>query len=203
MLRVGVLASGRGSNLQAILRWQRAGLLRAQVVLVICNHADAPALDLAGQQGVETHICLLQKRVHREAVQMQMSRLLAERGVGLVVLAGYDRILAPGFVQQWAGKMMNVHPSLLPSFAGSLHPQADALRHGVKVTGCTVHFVDENVDGGPIISQAAVAVLHGDDSESLSARILEQEHRLLPAAIRAYADGRLRIDGRTVVTRGE
>jgi phosphoribosylglycinamide formyltransferase-1 len=190
-LRVGVLASGRGSNLEALLRWQRAGALRAEVALVASNRAGARALEIARAYGVETLLCEERVAGGREAAQLEMSDAMVARGVGLLVLAGYDRVLAPAFVRRWEGRAINVHPSLLPAFGGSLRAQAAALRHGVKVTGCTVHFVTEEVDSGPIISQAAAPVLPGDDVESLSARIREQEHRLLPAAVRAFAEGRL------------
>lgn len=203
MLRVGVLASGRGSNLEALLRWQSGGMLDAEVVLVLCNRAGAGALDVAAQYGVEAAVCAQAKGQGRESAQMEMSSLLEDRGVQLVVTAGYDRVLAPAFVRHWQGKAINVHPSLLPAFGKSLHAQAEALAHGVKVAGCTVHFITEDVDGGPIIAQAAVPVLPEDDLSSLSARILEQEHRLLPEAVRAYALGRLHVDGRRVSHIGE
>ena len=199
LLRVGVLASGHGSNLAALLRRQAAGTLDAEIALVVCNRPGAGALQVAASHGVEARLCEQRPPRSREEAQAEVSALLEGRGVGLVVLAGYDRILAPGFVRRWAGRVLNVHPSLLPAFAGSLHAQRDALEHGVKVAGCTVHFVTEDVDGGPIISQAAVPVLPGDDEGSLSARILEQEHQLLPDAVRAYALGRLKVEGRRVI----
>ncbi|MDQ3328588.1 MAG: phosphoribosylglycinamide formyltransferase [Chloroflexota bacterium] len=198
MLRVAVLASGRGSNLEALLQWQHAGTLGAEVVLVLCNRAGAGALEVSARNGVEATVCKQGNGQDRESAQMEMSARLEDRGVQLVVTAGYDRVLAPGFVRRWEGKAMNVHPSLLPAFGKSLHAQAEALKHGVKIAGCTVHFITEDVDGGPIIAQAAVPVLPEDDLASLSARILEQEHRLLPEAVRAYARGRLLIQGRTV-----
>lgn len=196
-----MLASGRGSNLEAILRWQEAGILGAEVVVVICNHNDARALEIARSYGVEAAVFEYHRKdfEERERAQAGMSALMQERGVGLVALAGYDRVLVPQFVQRWTGRMINIHPSLLPAFGKGLHAQGDALDHGVKVSGCTVHFVTEDVDGGPIISQAAVPVLPGDDLKSLSARILEQEQRLLPAAVRLFARGCLRIEGRRVV----
>lgn len=157
---------------------------------------------MAQADGVEAVACDGPARPSREERDLRMSDVLDERGVGLVVLAGYDRILSPAFVRRWSGRAMNVHPSLLPAFRGSLHAQRDALEYGVKVTGCTVHFVTEDVDGGPIISQAAVSVLPDDDEESLSARILEQEHRLLPEAVRAYARGELQVVGRRVMRVG-
>ncbi len=200
VLRVGVLASGRGSNLEALLQWQSVGALGgAEVVLVVCNRAGAGSLEVAASHNVEAVLCEQKRPQTRAEAQMQVSALLEERAVQLVVLAGYDRILAPAFVRRWAGRCINVHPSLLPAFGGSLHAQRDALEYGVKVTGCTVHFVTEDVDRGPIISQAAVSVLPEDDVQSLSARILAQEHTLLPAAVRAYAQGQLSVQNRRVV----
>ncbi len=198
MFRVGVLASGRGSNLEALLRWQTAGALGAEVVLVLCNRAGAGALDVAARYGVEAAVGTQAKGQDRESEQMALSARFEDRDVQLVVTAGYDRVLAPAFVQRWKGRAMNVHPSLLPAFGKSLHAQAEALQHGVKVAGCTVHFITEDVDGGPIIAQAAVPVLPDDDVATLSARILEQEHRLLPEAVRAFALGRLHVAGRKV-----
>lgn len=194
-----MLASGRGTNLQALLQWERAGLLQAHIGVIISNRPGAGALRVAEKAGVEAVTCTHPPGSSREERDLQMADILDGRGVDLVVLAGYDRILSPGFVRRWSGRAINVHPSLLPAFRGGLHAQRDALQYGVKVAGCTVHFVTEDVDGGPIISQAAVSVLPDDDEESLSARILEQEHRLLPEAIRAYARGELQIVGRRVV----
>lgn len=201
VLQVGVLASGRGSNLEALLRWQRAGVLGAEVAIVLSNRGNARALDVARSYGVPASSCVQHGSRNREDLQLEMSVQLERRGVGLVVLAGYDRILAPAFVRRWEDRIMNVHPSLLPAFPGGLRAQRDALRYGVKIAGCTVHFVTEDVDAGPIIAQAAVPVLPRDDEESLSARILEQEHVLLPEAVRAFAQGRLRVEGRRVIWR--
>lgn len=203
LTKVGVLVSGRGSNLEAILGWQRAGMLHAEVTVVICNHEGARALELARAHDVEARVYAYNRRDERERErsQVEMSALLLARGVGLVVLAGYDRVLVGSFVREWAGKIINVHPSLLPAFGRGLHAQADALAYGVKVSGCTVHFVTEDVDGGPVISQAAVPVLPDDDVDALSARILAQERRLLPAAIRLFGLGCLGVEGRRVVVR--
>ncbi len=200
MLKVAVLASGRGSNLVSLLESEKVGSLDAKVVVVVSNHPQARALSVAREHGVESLICPQPWRQEdREAAQTAMSDALQEREVGLVVCAGFDRVLVGSFVRLWEGKIINVHPSLLPAFANTLHAQEEALSHGVKVSGCTVHMVTEDVDGGPIISQAAVPVLPGDDAASLSARILEREHRLLPEAVRLYAGGHLRVEGRTVV----
>ena len=203
MLRVGALVSGRGSNLRALLERQRDGSLGAEVVVVVSNHPHAGALDLAAGYGVETLVCEQPKGMaEREPAQLRMSAELEARRVGLVVNAGFDRILVPAFVRRWSGRIINVHPSLLPAFAGTLHAQAEALRYGVHVAGCSVHFVTEEVDGGPIIAQAAVPVLDGDDVASLSARILEQEHRLLPEVVRRFARGELKQEGRRVLVDG-
>ena len=205
LIKVGVLASGRGSNLQALIRWQRARMLGATIELVICNHRGAAALQLARSAGIDAEVCEYDRKddVERRAAQCRMSQLFEERGIELIVLAGYDRVLLPEFVRRWEGRIINVHPSLLPAFAGGLHAQADALRYGVKVTGCTVHLVTEDVDGGPVISQAAVPVFPEDTQETLSARIREQEHRLLPMAVRDFAERRLSVEGRRVTVIGE
>lgn len=199
MLKVGVLVSGRGSNLEALLRWQRSGDLEAEVALVLSNRPNAPALGIAASYGVPTLVREQRRGEDRKGAQMDMSRAMDERGVGLAVHAGFDRILCAAYVRAWAGRAINVHPSLLPAFAGSLRAQEDALRRGVRISGCTVHFVTEEVDGGPIISQAAVPVFPDDDGAALNARILEQEHRLLPEAVRAFARGELRLDGDRVI----
>lgn len=198
LLKVGVLVSGRGSNLLALLRVQKAGGLGAEIVLVVSNHPGVPALDTSALFGVPASVCDAKTFGGRARAQAEASRLFRERGVELVVLAGYDRILAPAFVSEWEGRVMNIHPSLLPAFGGSLHSQREAVEYGVRVSGCTVHFVTGDVDGGPIIFQAAVPVYQEDDVETLSRRILAQEHELLPLAVRAYADGRLRMRGRRV-----
>ncbi|MCS6800782.1 MAG: phosphoribosylglycinamide formyltransferase [Chloroflexota bacterium] len=198
MSRIGVLVSGRGSNLQALLNAQAAGQLGGEIVVVISNHAGVPALERAAAAGVPTVVHERAAFPSRKAQHLAICETLLSYGVEIVVLAGFDRILHPEVVRQFAGRILNVHPSLLPAFAGGLHAQADALEYGVKVTGCTVHFVTEEVDAGPIILQAAVPVFDDDTVESLSARILAEEHRLLPEAVRLLAEGRLRIEGRRV-----
>jgi phosphoribosylglycinamide formyltransferase-1 len=198
-LRVGVLVSGRGSNLQAILDAIAAGqLTAAEVVVVISNRADAQALERAAAAGVPA-LCLRQRDYpDRAAHHAAIVRALRDHGVELVVTAGFNRILDPCVLAAFPDRIINIHPSLLPAFAGTLHAQADALAHGVKVSGCTVHFVDETVDGGPIIAQTAVPVLDDDTVESLSARILAAEHDLLPAVLQWFGEGRLRRAGRRV-----
>ncbi|MEJ7654164.1 MAG: phosphoribosylglycinamide formyltransferase [Chloroflexia bacterium] len=196
MTKVGVLASGRGSNLGALLEQQRLGALGGEVVVVLTNRPDAPVVEVASKYDVP--LCTIAD----PRGQTDASVLLKGHGVELVVLAGYDRILASEFVREWEGRMINIHPSLLPAFGGGLHAVRDALAYGVKATGCTVHFVTEDVDAGPIISQAAVPVLPDDDEARLAKRIREKEHQLLPEAVRAYAEGRLTVVGRRVVIEG-
>ncbi|MDQ3855925.1 MAG: phosphoribosylglycinamide formyltransferase [Chloroflexota bacterium] len=203
MLRIGVLASGRGSNLLALLRRQVAGALGGEVVLVASNRPCAGALSIAREHGIETCVSSDAYGRSRADAQVELSELLRSRDVELVVLAGYDRILTGSFVRCWPGRIINVHPSLLPAFGGGLHAQRDALEYGAKVTGCTVHFVTEELDSGPIVSQAAVPVLESDDERSLSERILREEHQLLPAAVCAFAEGRLEVRGRTVYRKGD
>jgi phosphoribosylglycinamide formyltransferase-1 len=197
MLAVGVLASGRGSNLGAILDACARPGFPARVVVVVSDRERAPALDRARAAGVEALWINPKDFADREAYDRALVRELQARGVGLVCQAGYMRILSPVYIRAFAGRALNVHPSLLPAFPG-LHAQRQALDHGVKVTGATVHFADEGVDTGPIVLQAAVPVEPGDTEESLAARILVQEHRLYPEAIRLFAEGRLTIEGRRV-----
>jgi phosphoribosylglycinamide formyltransferase-1 len=196
-LPVGVLASGRGSNLQAILDACARPGFPARVVVVISDRERAAALERARAAGVEALWLNPKDFGDREAYDLALVRELQARGVGLVCQAGYMRILSPAYIRAFAGRALNVHPSLLPAFPG-LHAQRQALEHGVKVAGATVHFADEGVDSGPIVLQAAVPVEPDDTEETLAARILEQEHRLYPEAIRLFAEGRLRIHGRRV-----
>ena len=197
-LGVGVLASGRGSNLQAILDACARPGFPARVAVVISDRERAVALERARAAGVEALWVNPKDFSDREAFDLALVRELQARGVGLVCHAGFMRILSPAYVRAFAGRALNVHPSLLPAFAG-LHAQRQALEHGVKVAGATVHFVDEGVDTGPIVAQAAVAVEPADTEDALAARILAQEHRLYPEAIRLFAEGRLRIEGRRVI----
>ncbi|HEX8221910.1 MAG TPA: phosphoribosylglycinamide formyltransferase [Chloroflexia bacterium] len=196
--RLGVLVSGKGTNLQAILDAAARGELRAEVALVVCNHKDAEAIGRAERAGVPVEVHEMRAYPSRLAQQQAIAVRLEEAGVELVVCAGWDRVLEPEVVRRFAGKMINVHPSLLPAFGGGLHAIEDALRCGVKITGCTVHFVTEEVDTGPIISQAAVPVLDGDTPETLANRVHPEEHRLLVEAIKLYSQGKLEVDGRVV-----
>jgi len=197
-LPIGVLASGNGTNLQAIIDNSQGGRINAVVRVVISDQKDAFALIRAKKAGIPAVIHERKDYASKEAFEDAIIATLNEHCVGLVCLAGFMRILSPHFIGQFAGRIMNIHPALLPSFPG-LHAQKQALEHGVKISGCTVHFVDEGIDTGPIIIQAAVPVLDNDTEETLSARILKEEHRIYSEAIKFYAEGMLEIRGRSVV----
>lgn len=197
---LAVLVSGRGSNLAAIFRAIEREELHARVALVISSRADAPALDIARQHGAETRVIAPKSFASRAEVGAVIIAALREAHAQAVALAGYKPILDASVVEVYPDRILNVHPSLLPAFAGGMapRPQTDALAAGVKVSGCTVHVVTADVDAGPIVAQAAVPVLDDDTVESLSARILAEEHRLLPLALEWLISGRLRIEqGRT------
>jgi phosphoribosylglycinamide formyltransferase 1 len=193
-----VLASGRGSNLQAILDAARRPGFPARVVVVVSDREGAPALTRAASHDVPAVFLNPKDVADREAYDAALGRVLKEHRVGLVCLAGFMRILGPAFVRAWRGRLLNIHPSLLPAFPG-LRAQGQALEYGVKVAGATVHFVDEGVDTGPIVLQSSVPVLPGDTEDALAGRILAEEHRLYPEAVRLFAEGRLRIEGRRVL----
>ena len=200
-LRLGVLASGRGSNLQAIIDAIEAKVLDATIVLVVSNKKDAIALERANRHGIRG-LFLDPKSVAgepdlRRAYDEKILEVLKKHEVQLVLLAGYMKIVTTVLIDAYQWRMMNIHPSLLPSFPG-LHAQQQALDAGAKVSGCTVHFVTEGVDQGPIIVQTAVPVNENDSVDALSARILEQEHRLYPRAIQLFAEGGLAVEGRKV-----
>jgi phosphoribosylglycinamide formyltransferase 1 len=197
-LRLGVLVSGRGTNLQAVLDAIASGALNAEVALVACNHRDAGAVARAERAGAPLGLFIQKEYGTRAAQQAAIAEGFRRAGVDLVVCAGWDRIFTDEFVEAFRGRIINIHPSLLPAFAGGLHAIRDAVEYGVKVTGCTVHFVTDELDSGPIIAQAAVDVLPDDTEETLAERIHAEEHRLLVEAIRLYAAGRLKIDGRQV-----
>ena len=201
-LRIGVLASGRGSNLQAIIDAIEAGKLDCRLAVVVSDRPEAQALERARKHGTEAVFMAPKGYPNRDAFDQAVLAILAEHQVELVCLAGYMRVLSPMFVRALPGQIMNIHPALLPSFPG-LHAQRQALQYGVKLSGATVHFVNEGVDTGPIICQVAVPVREDDTEETLAARILEQEHQLYPRAIRLYAEGRLSIIGRRVLVREE
>jgi len=195
-LRVGVLASGSGTDLQSIIDASEKNMIDAEVVVVISDNKDAFALKRAEKHGVPWFF-VNPKGKTREEMDKEIDKILEKHDVGLVVGAGYMRILTPDFVRKWYGRLINIHPALLPSFKGT-NGQGDALNYGVKITGCTTHFMDEHMDHGPIILQAAVKVMPGDDRDKLAHRILEVEHQILPRTVQLFAEGRLKIKGRCV-----
>ncbi len=197
MKRLGILLSGRGSNFEAIADNVAAGNIDAEVAIVISNRPEARGLEVARQRGLPA-VCIPSKGLDRSIYDGSLVQELKRRGADLVCLAGYMRLLSAGFIREFPGRVLNIHPSLLPSFPG-LDAQHQALEHGVKITGCTVHFVDEYLDAGPIVVQAAVPVLEADTVETLSERILKEEHRIYSEAIRMVLSGTLRIDGRRVL----
>lgn len=200
-MRIAVLASGRGSNFEAIADAIREGRLDAEVVALVSDRPGAPVIGKALGLGVPEVAVLPRKGfLDREAYDVALADLVEGFRPDYVVLAGFMRILGPAFIRRFPGRIVNIHPALLPSFPG-LDAQKQAVEHGVKVTGCTVHFVDEGTDTGPIIAQKAVLVLEGDDEESLSARILEQEHKLYVEALGLLARGKVYIEGRRAVIR--
>ena len=200
-LRIAVLSSGRGSNLQAIIDAIEAGTVQAKIVAVISNKKEAPALERARRHGLSTLFVdpkpYAGRPDSREAYDRELLDVLRQYDVELVLLAGYMKIVTTALVEAFANRMMNIHPSLLPSFPG-LDVQKKAIEWGCKLAGCTVHFVTEGVDEGPIILQAAVPILDDDTPDTLAARILEQEHQVYPRAIQLFAEGRLRVEGRRV-----
>jgi phosphoribosylglycinamide formyltransferase-1 len=195
--RIGILLSGRGSNFQAIARNIAAGKLDAEIAIVLSNREAAPGLEIAKDLGL-TALAIPSRGLDREVYDKLLIEQLLQHRVDLVCLAGYMRLLSAGFVRAFAGKILNIHPSLLPAFPG-LDAQHQAIEQGVKVAGCTVHFVDEFLDAGPIVMQAAVPVLDEDTPDTLSARILEQEHIIYTEAIRVVLSGNYRLVGRRVL----
>ena len=196
MKRLGILLSGRGSNFEAIADNIAAGNLHAEIAAVIANRSEARGLEIARQRGFPT-ICLPSKGLDREVYDRQLVEELKSRQVDLVCLAGFMRLLSAHFVRAFPQRILNIHPSLLPAFPG-LDAQYQALQHGVKIAGCTVHFVDEHLDAGPIVLQAAVPVLDDDTVESLSAKILKEEHRIYSEAIKIVLSGSYRVENRRV-----
>ncbi len=195
---IAVLASGRGSNLQAIIDNINLGVLPVKIGVVICDKADAYALFRAKENGIRTEVVLRSDFSGKKEFEDKISSILSSAKAELVVLAGFMRLLGSDFLKQWQHKVINIHPSLLPSFPG-LHPQLQAIEYGARVSGCTVHFVDEGMDTGPIIMQRAVDVLPNDDEDSLSKRILAVEHKLYSEAIGLWADEKLKVSGRQVL----
>lgn len=196
-LVIGVLASGHGSNLQAIIDAIESGNLKAKVGVVLSNKKEAHALKRAKTHHIPFHFVDFKDCPSREGYDTILLDLLKAHHVELLILAGYMRLLTSTLVRPYHGRIINVHPSLLPAFPG-LHAHRQALAYGVKVSGCTIHFVDEEMDHGPVIAQTAVPVVFGDDEASLAERILVEEHRLLPKVIQQYSEGRLRVEGRLV-----
>jgi phosphoribosylglycinamide formyltransferase-1 len=200
--RIGVLLSGRGSNFEALADSVAAGRIpRAEIAVVLSNRDGAPGIDKANQRGIATKV-IASKGLEREAFDRQVVTVLNEHKVDLICLAGYMRLLSPYFVAAFPNRILNIHPSLLPSFPG-LESQRQALEYGVKFAGCTVHFVDENLDAGPIVLQAVVPVLDNDTDATLSERILTEEHRIYTEAVRIVLDGKFKISGRRVVRTGQ
>lgn len=195
---IAILISGRGSNMVSLVAAAREGRLSADVRVVLSNRPDAAGLARAAEMGVPTAVLDHRGFPTREAFDTALADELERRDVRFVALAGFMRVLTPMFLRRFAGRVLNIHPALLPSFPG-VHAQRQALEYGVRVTGCTVHFVDEGVDTGPIVAQAAVRVRDDDTEETLAARILEVEHRLYPLALQAVLTGRARVVGRRVL----
>lgn len=197
MLKLGVLASGRGSNFQAIIDAAESGRFEASVELLVVDTPGAFALSRAEKHGIE-HLYLHPDDFQdKDAFYQRIAEEMKQRGVELVILAGFMRVVRKPLLDAFPMRVINIHPALLPSFPG-LHGQEQAVRYGVKVSGCTVHFVDEGVDTGPVIIQAAVPVLEGDTDETLGARILAMEHKIFPEAVKLFAEGRLEVNGRVV-----
>jgi len=198
--RIGVLLSGRGSNFEALAESVSAGRIPgAEIAVVISNKPDAKGLERAKARNIPTRM-IPSKGLEREAYDRQVAAVLQEYGVDLICLAGYMRLLSPYFVAAFPQRILNIHPSLLPSFPG-LESQRQALEYGVKFAGCTVHFVDENLDAGPIVLQSVVPVQDADDEEKLSERILKEEHRIYTEAVKIVLEGKYRIEGRRVISK--
>jgi len=196
-MNIAVLCSGSGTNLQAIIDKISSGYIPARIALVVSDKADAFALERAKKAGIDTLVVDKKNFKSRDDLDKKISGELKAKKVGLVVLAGFMRLLGPDFICEYRNRIINVHPALLPSFKGT-HGIKDALEHGVKVTGITVHFVDEKLDNGPVIAQAAVEIKDGDTEESLLERIHKEEHRLYPEVVKLFVQGKLKIEGRKV-----
>lgn len=196
MKNIVILISGRGSNMEALIAARDAGTLSVNIAAVISNRPDAKGLETAAKAGIATRSLDHKAFAGREAFDAALAECIDEFAPDLVILAGFMRILTPDFVRHYDGRLLNIHPSLLPSFPG-LHTHQRALDEGVRIHGCTVHFVTAELDHGPVVIQAAVPVLDGDDEDSLAARILRQEHRIYPQAVRWFVEGKLSlVDGK-------
>lgn len=200
MLILSVLASGRGSNFQAIIDSIESGFLNAKIALLITDNPDSYSLERAKKHSIETLVLRPKDFAGKDDYYSHIAGELKKRNVELVILAGFMRVIGKSLIDQYRNKIMNIHPALLPSFSG-LHGQKQAADYGVKISGCTVHFVDEGMDTGPIIIQAAVPAYHDDTEESLGERILRQEHKIFPYAIKLYSEGRISLEGRKVITK--
>jgi phosphoribosylglycinamide formyltransferase 1 len=201
VLKIGVLASGRGSNFQSIIDEIASQRLKAEIVLLITDNPSAFAIERAKKHGIKYLVILSKEHRSRDEFFVKIAEELKERDVGLVILAGFMRIVGKPLIDAFPNRIMNIHPALLPSFPG-LHGQRQAIAYGVKISGCTVHFVDEGMDTGPIIIQAAVPVLQNDTEETLSERILRYEHKIYPEAIRLFSEGKIEIEDRKVRIKG-
>ncbi|MGC1583032.1 MAG: phosphoribosylglycinamide formyltransferase [Candidatus Acidiferrales bacterium] len=200
--RIGVLLSGRGSNFEALAESAETGRIpNAEIAIVVSNREGAPGIDKAKSRGIPTQV-IPSRGLEREAYDRQVAAALQTANVDLVCIAGYMRLLSPFFIAAYPGRILNIHPSLLPAFPG-LEAQRQALEHGVKFAGCTVHFVDENLDAGPIVLQAGIPVHDDDTEETLSERILREEHRIYSEAVRIVLEGRYRVEGRRVLIQAE
>ncbi len=197
MKKLGILLSGRGSNFEAIARNVQAGKIPAEIGVVISNKEAAAGLAIGRQMGLNA-VCIPSKGKEREAFERELVAALRQHEVDLICLAGFMRVLTPYFIREFKGRILNIHPALLPSFPG-VEAQKQALDYGAKFTGCTVHFVDEGVDTGPVVCQAVVPVLDDDTVETLAARILKEEHRIYTEAINLVIEDKIRIEGRRVL----
>ncbi len=197
LLKLGILISGNGSNLQSIIDHIEKGSLKATIKIVISNNPDAYGITRAKKDGIPVVVLKNGDFKNKEDFDLELIRILKNNSVDLVILAGFMRIITSTFLKAFPQKIMNIHPALLPSFPG-IHGQKQALEYGVKLSGCTVHFVDEGVDTGPIIIQSAVQVFDDDTEETLAARILKEEHRIYPLAIQFFAEGKIEIKGRKI-----
>ena len=196
-VNIAVFCSGSGTNLQAVIDSVQSGYIPATIALVVSDRKDACALERAKKAGIETLVLSAKDFVSREAFDKEVVRHLKKKGVELIVLAGFMRLLSPYFIMEYKNRIMNIHPALLPSFKGA-HAIKDALEYGARVTGATVHFVDEEPDAGPIILQKAVEVREGDTEETLLERVHAEEHRIYTEAIKLFVEGRLKIEGRRI-----
>jgi phosphoribosylglycinamide formyltransferase-1 len=202
MLKIGVLASGRGSNFQAIIDNIHTGFLKASIAILITDNQNAYAIKRAQNHNIETLTIKPKNFSDRDAYYLHIAEVLKGKGVDLVLLAGFMRVVGKPLIKAFKNRIMNIHPALLPSFPG-LHGQKQAVDYNVKISGCTVHFVDEGVDTGPIIIQAAVPVYEDDSEESLSERILRQEHEIFPMAVKLFCEGKITVNGRKVMIQSQ